>query len=172
MKNVSIISLHPTRWQEFKQLRLEALQQDASAFGSSYEEEIHYADEVWEKRLNTSFNQNGFMMLCSEFEGKLVGMMGSGWSQRVNTKHVATIYSVYVTTSMRGGGIGSQLLDSVLNNLAVISPIEKVNLTVTVDQTSAIKLYEKFGFQRIGIARKELKINGRYYDIIHMEKFL
>lgn len=172
MKNISIISLHPTRWQEFKQLRLEALQQDASAFGSSFDEEIIYTGDVWEKRISTSFNQEGFMMFCAESEGKLVGMMGSGWSQRINTKHIATIYSVYVTASMRGKGVGSQLLEAILSNLATIPNIEKVNLTVTLDQSSAIALYEKFGFRRIGIAQKELKIGGQYYDIVHMEKFL
>ena len=172
MNNITIISLAPTRWQEFKLLRLEAVQQDPSAFGSNYSEEVIYEDDVWEKRLKTSYNRDGFMMLCAEFEETLVGMMGGGWSQRLNTKHVATIYSVYVRSSMRGKGIGSQLLHALLDELATIPHIEKVNLTVTLDQAPAIALYEKFGFQRIGIAQKELKIDGKYYDIAHMEKFI
>jgi RimJ/RimL family protein N-acetyltransferase len=172
MKNIDIIVLEPMRWQEYKSLRLEAVQQDPSAFGSNYVEEIIQTDDFWEKRVTTAFNRDGFTMLCAEFDGKLVGMMGSGWSQRVNTKHIATIYSVYVTKSMRGNGVGSLLLEALLKDLATLPLIEKVNLTVTIDQESAIALYEKFGFKQVGIAKKELKIDGQYYDIAYMEKFL
>lgn len=172
MKTVSIITLEPTRWQEAKNLWLEALQQDPTAFGSSYEEEILFDDDVWKTRLDTAYRQDGNMTLYAEIEGQLIGLMGAEWSQRINYRHVATIYSVYVTDSMRGHGIGSLLLQTLLDKLATIPQIEKAGLTVTVDQTSAVALYEKFGFQRIGIAEKELKISGHYYDIYHMEKFI
>jgi len=172
MKSVSIITLDPTRWQEAKNLRLEALQQDPSAFGSSYEEEILFEDDIWKTRLNSAYNQDGNMTLYAEFEGQLVGLMGAGWSHRIKYKHVANIYSVYVTESMRGHGIGSQLLQTLLDRLATKSQIKKVSLTVTVDQSSAVALYEKFGFKQVGIAEKELKIDGQYYDIAYMEKLL
>lgn len=172
MTDITIITLNPSRWEEAKTLRLEALKQDPSAFGSSYDEEIMLEDHVWRTRLETAFNQEGRITLYAEFNGRLVGVMGAGWSNRINTGHVASIYSVYVTSSMRGKGVGSLLMQAILDKLRAMPKIEKVTLTVTINQTAATALYEKFGFKSIGIAQKDLKINGQYYDIYHMETHL
>ena len=48
------IVLNPT-WQEYKQLRLLALETDPKAFGSSLEEERLSPDEKWQKYLNHFF---------------------------------------------------------------------------------------------------------------------
>jgi len=33
-------------------------------------------------------------------------------------------------------------------------------------------MYKKFGFKKVGILNKEIKIKGRYYDDILMEKLI
>ena len=47
MPEPKIITLPPERWREAKQLRLEALLAEPSAFASSYEDELAFPDEVW-----------------------------------------------------------------------------------------------------------------------------
>ena len=54
MSDVSILVLPPERWREAKQLRLEALHTEPSAYASSYEDELSYPDEVWVKRVKSS----------------------------------------------------------------------------------------------------------------------
>lgn len=124
------------------------------------------------ERVLSGYEGETNMTLYAESEGQLVGMMGAIWSTRIKTGHIATIYGVYVTLSMRGKGVGLQLMQSLLDELANIPQITKVKLAVTVTQSSAQALYAKFGFETIGIAKRELKINGHYYDEILMEKLL
>lgn len=52
------IVLNPT-WQEYKQLRLLALETDPKAFGSSLEEERLSPDEKWQKYLSLSIQKQG-----------------------------------------------------------------------------------------------------------------
>jgi ribosomal protein S18 acetylase RimI-like enzyme len=172
MTHISITTLNPSRWEEAKILRLEALQQDPSAFGSSYDEEVAFEDHVWKTRLETAVHRDNIITLYAEFNGQLVGMMGAGWSKYIKYKHIASIYAVYVTPSMRGRSIGSQLLHTLLDELATIPQIEKVKLMVTTNQSAAIALYEKSGFKSIGIAQKDLKVDGQYYGVYYMEKHL
>ena len=42
--------------------------------------------------------------------------------------------------------------------------IKKINLRVRTDNKRAISLYEKKGFLREGRIRKEIFIDGKYYD--------
>lgn len=46
MKDIQIIKLPPERWNEYKTLRLRALQDDPQAFGSSYAKEVAYPDDI------------------------------------------------------------------------------------------------------------------------------
>lgn len=172
MANISIINIPPSRWQEAKVLRLEALQQDPMAFLSSYEDEVQFDDEVWVNRVTSGYDKKTNLTIYAESDGKLVGMLGANWSERPKIRHVANIYSVYVTSSMRGQGIGSKMLQSLVDELSGLPHIEKVKLTVTNTQTAAQALYEKFGFEVVGVAKREMKIDDTYYDEVHMEMFL
>ena len=50
--------------------------------------------------------------------------------------------------------------------------IKKVNLNVTTNQMPAVNLYKKFGFRTVGELKKEMKVNGRYYNSYVMELVL
>ena len=172
MSAISIIVLHPSRWQEAKRLRLEALRQDPAAFASSYEEAQIYADEVWMSRLTAAFARDGSMTLYAESEGKLLGMAGAAWSSRLKFRHVAEVYGVYVSPAMRGRGVGTKLISALLDELAAQPRIEKVKLSVTSSHEAAVRLYQGLGFEIVGTAKGELKVAGKYHDLHYMEKQL
>lgn len=50
-ENIQIITLPPERWQEAKDLRVQALNDAPAAFGVSLEEELARTDESWQERL-------------------------------------------------------------------------------------------------------------------------
>lgn len=170
--NISIITPAPSRWQEAKAIRLEGLKNDPLAFGSSYEESIKIEDHVWEERAQSAFEKKNNITLYAEDGDKLIGLMGAVWSNRIKTGHIATVYGVYISPEYRGQGIGTQLLQALINDIQAISQIEKINLTVNTTQQSAQALYKKFGFNPVGIAHRELKYDGQYYDELYMEKLL
>ncbi len=172
MSAISIVVLHPSRWQEAKRLRLEALRQDPTAFASSYEEAQAYADEVWINRVAAAFKRDRSMTLYAENEGTLRGMAGAAWSSRCKFCHVAEVYGVYVSPAMRGQGVGTKLMSALLDELAAQPRIEKVKLSVTSSHEAAVRLYQRLGFEIVGTAKGELKVAGEYHDLYYMEKQL
>ena len=160
MNNASIITMPPERWREAKRLRLAALRAEPAAFASSYADELAFSDEVWIKRLTSAFQRDGNMTYFAELNGELVGMAGANWWPREKLRHVATIYGVYVSPEQRSKGIASQLMGAVLAALSALPQVEKVSLTVNSAGEPAIRLYERFGFQRAGRAQRELYVDG------------
>lgn len=169
MTDAKIITLPPARWREAKQLRLQALLEKPSAFASSYEDERTFGDDVWRARLISAYGRAGNLTFFAEIEGGLVGMAGAGWSTKVKTRHVAEVYSVYVSPEWRGRGFASGLMRRLLEELRSLEQIEKLSLGVTSDNAAAIQLYEKLGFEIVGTARRELQVEGRYFDLHSME---
>ena len=49
--DITISRLGPERFADFRVLRLESLKAFSEAFGSSYEEESCFSDEVWKARI-------------------------------------------------------------------------------------------------------------------------
>jgi ribosomal-protein-alanine acetyltransferase len=86
--------------------------------------------------------------LVAEFEGKVVGYISA-----VLEKDCCHIYSLAVLPDFRGKGIGSSLLNELLNKLKEIN-IKKVFLEVKTNNMVAIKLYEKFNFKIKEVKRK------------------
>lgn len=159
---IRIARLPQERWGAFKNLRLKALKTDPAAFGSSFEEEAKFSDGVWQERLRNA--------LFALSDGEPVGMLSYVFSNRAKTRHVVNIYGVYVTPRQRGLGIGEKLMKQALSDIRKNKHIVKVDLSVNAHLHPAVSLYEKAGFERVGRARNELKVGGRYYDMLLMEK--
>jgi RimJ/RimL family protein N-acetyltransferase len=73
--------------------------------------------------------------------------------------------------SHRGKGIGSQLLNRVIDHAKRIG-LEKIELTVYTNNEPAIHLYKKCGFTEIGVIKHYRKLRDRYFDCVEMELFL
>ncbi|MCY4246240.1 MAG: GNAT family N-acetyltransferase [Chloroflexi bacterium] len=165
----SLIELPTNRWQEARALRLHALRTAPSAFAASYVDELAFADEIWLARADSAARRAGNMTWFAQVDGELAGMAGASWSQREKTRHVAQVYGVYVLPAQRGKGIGSALMQRLLDELARIEQVEKVSLQVNSASRAALALYTKLGFVTIGTAICELKVDGRCYDLDYME---
>jgi ribosomal protein S18 acetylase RimI-like enzyme len=165
------IVLNPT-WQEYKKLRLRALETDPKAFGSSLEEELLNPDEKWQKYLNFSIAKQGEVMVFARVEGQLVGMVGAYWDDKKKSKHVATMFGTYVDVEFRGRKIGSMLIENLINELKQIPQLRKIKLAVVSSEIAAIRLYEKYGFEKVGVEKQELYNDPDFSDTILMEKAL
>lgn len=161
---IVITRLPIERWRDLKSLRLEALEQDELAFGSSSEEEARFDCNTWKERI-----PNAILALDGE---TLIGMVSVSVQQRVKRGHVAGIYGMYVKPSYRGRGIGTMLLESALDFISKKQGVVKAELSVSATQTPAFNMYKKMGFETAGRYRRAFKIRDSYYDEILMEKFL
>jgi len=161
---ITITRLDESRWQDYRDLRLEALKNDPLAFGSSYEEEQPYTETQWRERVKN--------VLFAVSDGILIGMMVYVRSNRLKTSHICDIYSVYVKQDFRGQGISNMLMNTVLVEIKAIAGVKKIELTVNPTQKAARQLYRKYGFKEIGRARKAVQYQGKFYDELLMEKYL
>ena len=88
------------------------------------------------------------------------------------TKHIANIYGVYVKKEYRAKGVGKMLVKAAISEIQKNESIVKINLNVNPRQKAAVKLYRRYGFKAIGTLKKDLFINGKFYDEVVMEKHL
>ncbi|MGV1756277.1 N-acetyltransferase family protein [Rhizobium sp. A22-96] len=72
-----------------------------------------------------------------------------------------------IIPAYRGKGLSRRLIETTLQ-AARNAGMERVELSVHADNIRAIALYEKVGFVREGLARRSVRIDGRYKDAIHM----
>lgn len=168
---MNIIELPVERWQDYKEVRLACMKLFPQAYSSSYEENLLYTEEDWRKYLERAANGET-ILLFAEVDGKIVGSAGAFFYKAAKEKHKATIFGVGVLPEYHGQGIGRQLVEAVMVRLQAMPHIKKMDLAVTTSQQAAVKLYEKLGFVRVGEMKKELFVDGQFYDIYEMEKLI
>lgn len=71
-----------------------------------------------------------------------------------------------------GQGIGSMLLQSVIDFAKNTAHADIISLEVRSDNTRAISLYKKYGFEKIGQFKGFFKIDGEYIDFDLMNLYL
>ena len=84
-------------------------------------------------------------------EEKVIGYCGYWW-----TFGEAQITNVAVAPEYRQKGIASALMDEMINHCREMD-VYSVTLEVRVSNNAAISMYEKYGFERVGLRPK-------YYD--------
>jgi L-amino acid N-acyltransferase YncA len=101
-------------------------------------------------------------------------IVGWGSLNRFNTReaydHVVD-FSIYVERDWRGKGIGAQLLNHLIE-LARDLGYHKMVLTALVYNTAGVALYKGAGFSPVGIYHEQGQLDGRWVDVIVMEKLL
>jgi RimJ/RimL family protein N-acetyltransferase len=150
---------------EFLRLRLEALQNDPIAFGSSWEEEHTRTPESVAPRLRSMPDGN---FVVGAFNGtRLIGMTGFVRESRPKTRHKGFIWGVYVTAEERGKGVARALLTFVQERARGYAGLDQLFLSVSVPQTAARHLYTSLGFEVFGYERHALKVGDVYVDEEH-----
>lgn len=124
-----------------------------------------------EAQLITMYRDNpNALMLVGEVDDQIVAMANLSPLDSHRQFHVAEI-GISVIEEYWGNKLGSFLLEELLD-YAQASQLRVITLEVVTENTRAIRLYEKFGFQRVGHLSKRLYVNYRYYDTLLMELVL
>jgi ribosomal protein S18 acetylase RimI-like enzyme len=157
-----IRKLPPSRWKDYKRLRLESLKESPLAFGATFEEEANIRVTEWKKRMkNTDFAMDGETP---------AGMIVCSFNKMVKFRHIAEFYSFYVRAGYRGKGVGRALLGHALQLAKSNTRITKVRLYVNSQQLTAVRMYKKAGFAVVGRLAGEMKVGKRLYTMLVMEK--
>jgi L-amino acid N-acyltransferase YncA len=84
--------------------------------------------------------------------------------------HVAD-FSIYVARTWRGRGAGRVLMENVIDAARALG-FHKLVLAAFPFNPAGVALYERAGFARVGVYREQGQLDGKWVDIVVMEKLL
>tara|TARA_B110001454_G_scaffold16145_1_gene14563 strand:+ start:50830 stop:51381 length:552 start_codon:yes stop_codon:yes gene_type:complete len=112
------------------------------------------------------------IILVAEIDDEIVGLLDFSNGNRNRTAHIGE-FGMSMAKAFRGQGIGTRLLQSLVDWAQENKTIEKINLTVHSDNQRARALYERMGFIVEGIKKNEIKYeDGHYVDAVLMGRFV
>src|SRR3984957_765776 len=154
----------------YRGIRLEALECEPEAFGSSVDEFSTLTLDDIATRLSADSLNN--FVVGAFADARLLGTAGVFRDKGLKERHKGHIWGVYVTPEARGKRAGHEMLRALLERAAKIEGIEQMMLSVATPQTAAVRLYRSFGFESYGCERRALKVGDRYVDEEHMVLYL
>ena len=149
---------------DYRQLRLHALKNFPTYYGTSYDEALEKTDASYVQMIEkydifgVYLNQEiSAIAMFAQAEGK-------------HTEHFGNIYQVYVHKDKQNLSIGSKLMGAVIEHAK--TKVQQIYICVSAHNKAAIALYKKFDFEIYGTEPKSLYIDNNYYDEHLMVKFL
>jgi len=111
------------------------------------------------------------VLLVGFIKGKVVCIGSLLAPSRKRISHQGDV-AMSVLREFWGHGIGTILMNEIIDFAKNTQKLEILHLGVKSDNSRAIELYEKMGFQEIGCYPKFFNINNVYHDEILMNLYL
>lgn len=119
---------------------------------------------------STRLEQNSIILLATLHDA-IIGIASITSSQKDRTKHVGTL-GIVISEHFAGQGLGKTMMEQLIEWSASNGVTNKINLVTREDNTSAIELYVKLGFEKEGLIKKDSLIHGIYYNTLVMGLFV
>ncbi len=143
MSDIEVRAALPDDWATWRDLRLRALQDSPSAFGSTYEREATFDDGTWLTRVAAA---DAVSVLA--WDGTTAVGMGGGFQDLPGLLHVVAMWT---DPAARSRGVGDAVLDA-LETWAAERGL-RTHLDVNVANPRARALYERRGYVGTGETR-------------------
>lgn len=152
---------------------------DADAISAIYNQGIVDRVATLETALRTPAERREWLaqrgprhpVIVAQAEGTLVGWASlNQFNPRRAYDHVVD-FSIYVERGWRGKGVGSMLIDQLID-LARSLRYHKMVLVALPHNEAGIALYARAGFTRVGIYHEQGQLDGRWVDVLLMERIL
>ena len=165
---MNIRQLEATDAEEYRRLRLWALQESPSAFGSTYAEEIRTSLDTVKQRLGVNDPLESFVLGAFSDAGRLVGAIGCYREARIKSQHKGNIWGMFVAPTFRRQGIGRAMLAAAIERASRISGVRRLNLSVEANNVAARALYESAGFVVYAVEPEAYEQDGEFLDSEYM----
>jgi ribosomal protein S18 acetylase RimI-like enzyme len=129
------------QWEALRDVRLRALEESPSAFGTTFAEARERPDAWWVDWAQRSAESGEQAMFLAWRDGEAVGIAGTF----AREDGAWQVISMWVDPEARGGGVGRKLLDAVAG-FARERGAAEILLSVTDGNDAARALYERYGF--------------------------
>jgi len=170
---ISIRPLEEGDFSAFLDIQRDALRNAPEVFGSDYDWfdalSILSKEQRYEKYM---FYPHKYLLGAFAEDGSIVGMIGfSNDKNRSKIKHKGQIWGMYVVPELRGKGLATALVNSVVETAREID-VELIQLAVGTRNVASYELYLRSGFSVYGTEARAMKVDEEYVDEYLMVKFL
>jgi len=125
-----------------------------------------------ENQLDTIYNSDHQLLLIALVKEQIVGSASVRSSEEKRVGHIGEV-GISLLKDYWGIGLGSVLLEEVIDWAQQSQQIRRLELTVQKQNTRAIHLYEKYGFQTEAVMpRGATGDDGRFLDVLLMSKMI
>jgi RimJ/RimL family protein N-acetyltransferase len=131
-------------------------------------DEFNFTEDQERHWIQDNLDGPGKLVLIAEIPGEIIGCLSFENGQRRRIAHRGT-FGISVREGWRGQGIGTTMLQTLIDWATANSLIEKIGLSVFATNKEAIRLYKRFGFVEEGRLPREFKSgDGQYADNVLM----
>jgi RimJ/RimL family protein N-acetyltransferase len=164
------VVIRPTRIDDapaYRTLRLEGLRAHPEAFGADYATSAARPIEYWQERMQSGAGGEQGITCVAEAAGELIGMTALVRNDLAKTRHAGSIFGVYTRPDWRATGVADALIEMCVAYARELG-LRLVRLGVVTSNASAIRLYQRCGFQVYGVEPEAIQHDGIYYDELLM----
>jgi ribosomal protein S18 acetylase RimI-like enzyme len=143
---VSLHQITPSLASSYKDVRLRALRDTPTAFGSTYARESQFSDEDWQQRAANLYTPRSVGYLAHYLD-EYCGL-AAAFLKEQNPQH-AELVGMWVAPEHRRAGAGRLLIDAI-ESWARAAGSDTFQLMVTSVNPAAIAFYQRLGFSATG----------------------
>jgi ribosomal protein S18 acetylase RimI-like enzyme len=153
MTAITVRVLGEEDWQDYRDVRLSALQDSPEAFIRTYEEESGYDEELWRARMRRSHR------LLATSEGQAIGTASVGGVPK--EPQAADLFGLWVAPKARHGGAAWRLVESAAE-LAARDGYTQLFYWVSTENGRGIAFASNFGF-RLTSRRRPTRVHNEEF---------
>lgn len=153
-----------------------ATPEDAPAIAVIYNEGIEDRIATFETRLRTpgdilSWLDSRYPVVVVEADNRIAAFAATSTYRPRECYNGIAEFSVYVARDMRGRGYGRMALEALVDT-AGRAGFWKLVSRVLVENAASRALMKKIGFREVGIYERHAQLDGRWRDVVIVEKLL
>lgn len=135
------------------------------------ENEFKLSIESEQEYIQKTNSQENSKIILTIINDKIVGIGSINSLQKERMKHNGTL-GISFRKKYWGMGLGNEVMDYLVEWAKANGITKKISLLVREDNERGIKLYEKFGFEREGLLKKDICVCDVYYNTITMGLYI
>ncbi len=171
--SIRIARIAPADLSAYKRIRDEGLNLHPDAFDSDIDNEQSRPPESYIGCLGLYETLGGTFLLGAWANGDLIGVIGLERQSLHKLRHSAELNSMLVLPKATGRGVGLMLVNAAIAEARRAMGLEQITLRVSTSSESAVRLYERAGFQACGVLPHAIKLvtprgQTRYFDKLTM----
>ncbi|WP_277585220.1 GNAT family N-acetyltransferase [Psychrobacillus antarcticus] len=157
-QDITINEMIPTDWNRVREIFIEGIRTANATFRT----EAPDWDE-WNK------DHLAICRFVAKHDGGVVGWVALTPTSSMLAYSGVVEVSIYLTSSAAGKGVGSRLLQQVIDS-SEQNKIWTIQALIFPENVASINLHKKFDFEVVGTRKKMGKLHGAWRDVVLLER--